>query len=53
MKIVKKRLHNWMENDFLKYYLIINIEKEIVERFTINMIINDFYFIKERRTQLK
>jgi hypothetical protein len=42
-----------MENDFLKYYLIINIEKEIVERFTINMIINDFYFIKERRTQLK
>jgi len=42
-----------MKNDFLEYYLIINIEKEIIERFTIDMIINDFYFIKERRTQLK
>jgi len=53
MKIVKIRLRNWMKNDFLEYYLIINIEKEIIERFTIDMIINDFYFIKERRTQLK
>jgi len=42
-----------MENDFLVNYLIVYIEKEIVERFTINMIIDDFYFMKERRAQLK
>jgi hypothetical protein len=33
--------------------LIVYIEKEIVERFTIDMIINDFYFMKEWRVQLK
>jgi hypothetical protein len=53
MKIVKTRLRNQMENDFLVNYLIVYIEKEIVERFTINMIIDDFYFMKERRAQLK
>jgi hypothetical protein len=37
-----------MEDDFLVNYLIVYIEKEIVERFTIDMIIDDFYFIKER-----
>jgi hypothetical protein len=42
-----------MENDFLANYLIVYIKKEIVERFTIDMIFNDFYFIKERRAQLK
>jgi hypothetical protein len=36
-----------MEDDFLVNYLIVYIEKEIVERFTIDMIINDFYFMKE------
>ena len=48
IKIVKTRLHNWMEDDFLTNYLIIYIEKEIAERFTIDMIIDDFYFMKER-----
>jgi len=53
MKIVKTRLHNQMEDDFLANYLIVYIEKKIVERFTIDMITDDFYFIKERRAQLK
>ena len=53
MKIVKTRLRNWMEDDFLANYLIVYIEKEIAERFTIDMIIDDFYSIKERRAQLK
>jgi hypothetical protein len=53
MKIVKTRLRNQMEDDFLANFLIIYIEKEITERFTINMIIDDFYFMKERRAQLK
>jgi len=47
MKIVKTRLHNRMEDDFLANYLIVYIEKEIVERFTIDMIIDDFYSMKE------
>jgi hypothetical protein len=53
MKIVKIRLRNQMEDDFLANFLIVYIEKEITERFTINMIIDDFYFMKERRAQLK
>jgi len=53
MKIVKTRLHNQMEDDFLANYLIVYIEKEIAERFTIDMIINYFYFMKEQRAQLK
>ena len=47
MKIVKKKICNRMENDFLANYLIVYIEKEIVERFTIDMIIDDFYSMKE------
>ena len=48
MKIVKTRLYNRVEDDFLANYLIVYIEKEIAERFTIDMIIDNFYFIKER-----
>lgn len=53
IKIVKTRLRNRMEDDFLANYLIVYIEKEIAERFTIDMIIDDFYSMKERRAQLK
>jgi hypothetical protein len=53
MKIVKIRLRNRMKDDFLTNYLIVYIEKEIAERFTINMIIDDFYSMKEQRAQLK
>ena len=53
MKIVKTRLRNQMEDDFLANYLIVYIEKEIAERFPIDMIIDDFYSMKERRAQLK
>jgi hypothetical protein len=49
MKIVKTRLRNRMEDDFLANYLIVYIVKEIAERFTIDMIINYFYYMKERR----
>ena len=42
-----------MEDDFLVNYLIVYIEKEIPERFTIDMIIDDFYSLKEQRAQLK
>jgi hypothetical protein len=53
MKIVKTRLRNRMEDDFLTNYLIVYIEKEIAERFTIDMIIDDFYSMKEQQAQLK
>jgi hypothetical protein len=36
-----------MKDDFLANYLIVYIEKEIVERFIIDMIIDDFYSMKE------
>jgi len=42
-----------MEDDFFANYLIVYIEKEIVERFTVDIIINDFYSMKKRRAQLK
>jgi hypothetical protein len=53
MKIVKIKLRNLIEDDFLANYLIVYIEKEIAERFTSDMIIDDFYSMKERRAQLK
>jgi len=42
-----------MNDDFLANYMIVYIEKEIAKRFTIDMIIDDFYSMKEQRTQLK
>jgi hypothetical protein len=48
MKIVKTKFRNRMEDDFLVNYLIVYIKKEIVEKFTIDMIIDYFYFMKER-----
>jgi hypothetical protein len=42
-----------MKDDFLTNYLIVYIEKEIAEKFTINMIIDDFYSMKVRQIQLK
>jgi hypothetical protein len=53
MKIVKTRLRNRMEDDFLANYLIVYIVKEIAKRFTIDMIIDNFYYMKEQRAQLK
>jgi len=52
MKTVKTRLRNRMDDDLLANYLIVYIEKEIAERFTIDMIIDEFYYMKERRAQL-
>ena len=53
IKTVKTRLHNRIEDDFLINYLIVYIEKDIAKRFTIDMIIDDFYFMKKQRAQLK
>ena len=52
MKIVKTKLRNKMEDDFLADYLVVYIEKEIAEYFNTDKIIDDFYSLKERRAQL-
>ncbi|XP_039120651.1 uncharacterized protein LOC120257106 [Dioscorea cayenensis subsp. rotundata] len=53
MKIIKTRLRNKMEDGFLTDYMIVYIEKEIAEKFTTDIIIDDFYAMKHRRAQLK
>ncbi|KAK1377150.1 Repressor of the inhibitor of the protein kinase-like protein [Heracleum sosnowskyi] len=53
MKIVKTSLRNRMEDEFLRDYLIVYIEKEIAETISTEEIIDSFYLIKERRAHLK
>ncbi|XP_074378472.1 uncharacterized protein LOC141720011 [Apium graveolens] len=53
MKIVKTSLRNRMEDEFLRNYLIVYIEKEIAETISAEEIIDSFYLIKERRAHLK
>ncbi|XP_057423690.1 uncharacterized protein LOC130717472 [Lotus japonicus] len=52
MKVIKTRLRNKMEDDFLTDYMVVYIEKEIAEKYTSDMIIDDFYSMKQRRAQL-
>ncbi|KAJ9174848.1 hypothetical protein P3X46_013449 [Hevea brasiliensis] len=53
MSLVKTKLRNNMGHDFLANSFIIYIEKEIVDTFSIDSIIDEFYAMKERRVQLK
>ena len=53
MKLVKTKLRNRMEDDFLASYLITYIEKEIASSFGIDSIIDAFNDMKERRVQLQ
>jgi hypothetical protein len=38
-----------MEDKFFADHMIVYIEKEIAKEFTTEMIMNDFYFIKDNR----
>jgi len=49
MKLVKTRLRNKINNDFLDDNSIVNIEKEIIMDFTTDMIVDEFYSIKDHR----
>ena len=49
MKLLKKRLRNRMEDEFLADNMIVYIEKEIAGNFTIEMIMDEFYSMKNRR----
>ncbi|XP_016205365.1 zinc finger MYM-type protein 1-like [Arachis ipaensis] len=53
MNIVKNRLRNKMEDEFLTNCLLIYIEKKIAERFDTDFIINEFYDMKNRRVPLR
>ncbi|KAJ4831355.1 hypothetical protein Tsubulata_040979 [Turnera subulata] len=53
MKLVKTRLRNKMEDDFLANYLIVYIGREIAEKFPIDQIIDDFDALKPRRARLR
>ena len=48
MKLLKTRLHNRMEDELLADNMIVYIEKEIAGNFTIEMIIDEFYSMKNR-----
>ena len=49
MKLLKTRFRNRMEDEFLADNMIVYIEKEIAGNFTIEMIMDEFYSIKNRR----
>jgi hypothetical protein len=51
MKIVKKRLRNKMEDEFLADNLLVYIEREISESFSLDLIFDDFVYLKSRRMQ--
>ena len=49
MKLLKKRLRNRMEDELLADNMIVYIEKEIAGNFTIEMIMDEFYSMKNHR----
>ena len=52
MKIIKTRLRNKMEDDFLSDSAILYIEREIAMNISTEAILNDFRDLKERRVPL-
>ena len=48
MKLLKIRLRNRMKDELLVDNMIVYIEKEIAGKFTIEMIMDEFYFMKNR-----
>ena len=49
MKLLKTRLRNRMADEFLADNMRVYIEKEIAGNFTIEMIMDEFYSMKNRR----
>ena len=48
MKLSKTKLHNKMEDELLVDNIIVYIKKEIARNFTIEMIMDEFYSMKNR-----
>ncbi|KAK9284489.1 hypothetical protein L1049_023662 [Liquidambar formosana] len=53
MKLVKFAIRNKMGDEFLADSMVLYIEKEIAENIDLDSIIDDFYFMKNRRTKLQ
>ncbi|KAL6615283.1 hypothetical protein ACP70R_037553 [Stipagrostis hirtigluma subsp. patula] len=53
MKLVKTRLRNKMEDEYLRDCLLTYIEKEMALEFTVDTIIDDFNVKKRRRVELQ
>ncbi|GJZ54783.1 zinc finger MYM-type protein 1-like protein [Tanacetum coccineum] len=53
MKIVKTRLRNKMDDDFISDSLVLYIEKDIAKDFSLDSLLDDFNDADERRVQLK
>jgi hypothetical protein len=51
LKIIKMRLRNKMEDDYLANSLLIHIEGEIMRNCTYNDIVNEFKDLKERKVE--
>ncbi|CAH9082679.1 unnamed protein product [Cuscuta europaea] len=51
MKIIKTRLHNKMEDEYLADNLVVYIEREIAKTFDSKAVIEEFISLKERRAQ--
>ena len=51
LKIIKTRLRNKMEDEFLSNSLLVKIEGEILEHYSYNDIISEFRALKERRVE--
>jgi hypothetical protein len=51
MKIIKTRLRNRMEDKFLGDNLLVYIEREIVESFNSDLILDDFVSLRPCRMQ--
>ena len=49
MKLLKTRLRNRMEDELLVDNMIVYIEKEIAGNLTVEMIMDEFYSMKNRR----
>ena len=49
MKLLKTRLRNRMEDEFLADNMIVYIEKEIAGNLTVEMIMDEFYSMKNHR----
>jgi hypothetical protein len=50
-KIVKTRLRNKVKDDFLANSLVLYIEREIVESFDLDSILDDLVLLKDRKVQ--
>ena len=52
LKIIKTRLQNKMEDEFLANSLLVNIESEITEKFSYDDVLDHFTVTKRRRADL-